>query len=157
MPIHWGLFDLALHPWLQPIESIWSVEGLKLWSPTPGLPSDLFPGRELRSSWWRYRCTSGKTGRRVPVARSGRQAPFGIHANLLITPRRDGREAEGGGLLNRYRVKSSIEGSNPSLSANPIYKSTEINNIHIYQPLGIVGWPTKPVQILSILHPFQPL
>ena len=40
------------------------------------------------------------------------------HANLLITPRRDGREAEGGGLLNRYRVKSSIEGSNPSLSAS---------------------------------------
>jgi hypothetical protein len=31
--------------------------------------------------------------------------------------RRDGREAEGGGLLNRYRAKSSIEGSNPSLSA----------------------------------------
>ena len=33
--------------------------------------------------------------------------------------RRDGREAEGGGLLNRYRAKSSIEGSNPSLSARP--------------------------------------
>jgi hypothetical protein len=32
--------------------------------------------------------------------------------------RRDGREAEGGGLLNRYRAKSSIEGSNPSLSAS---------------------------------------
>ena len=26
--------------------------------------------------------------------------------------------AEGGGLLNRYRAKSSIEGSNPSLSAS---------------------------------------
>ena len=32
--------------------------------------------------------------------------------------RRDGREAEGGGLLNRYRVKSSIGGSNPPLSAS---------------------------------------
>ena len=31
--------------------------------------------------------------------------------------RRDGRAAEGGGLLNRYRVKSSIGGSNPPLSA----------------------------------------
>src|SRR5579872_4469828 len=31
--------------------------------------------------------------------------------------RRDGRVAEGGGLLNRYRVKSSIGGSNPPLSA----------------------------------------
>ena len=42
------------------------------------------------------------------------------HASAMITPRvprRVGREAEGGGLLNRYRVKSSIEGSNPSLSA----------------------------------------
>ncbi len=31
---------------------------------------------------------------------------------------RRGREAEGGGLLNRYTVKSRIEGSNPSVSAN---------------------------------------
>ena len=30
---------------------------------------------------------------------------------------RVGRVAEGGGLLNRYRVKSSIGGSNPPLSA----------------------------------------
>ena len=34
--------------------------------------------------------------------------------------------AEGGGLLNRYRVKSSIGGSNPPLSA--IYFI--INNLH---------------------------
>jgi antitoxin CptB len=32
--------------------------------------------------------------------------------------RRDGRAAEGAPLLREYRVKSSIEGSNPSLSAN---------------------------------------
>jgi hypothetical protein len=32
--------------------------------------------------------------------------------------RRRGREAEGGGLLNRYTAKSRIEGSNPSVSAN---------------------------------------
>ena len=35
--------------------------------------------------------------------------------------RRRGREAEGGGLLNRYTVKSRIEGSNPSVSANIAY------------------------------------
>jgi L-ascorbate metabolism protein UlaG (beta-lactamase superfamily) len=52
MPIHWGLFDLALHYWRQPIEQIWPVEGLKLWSPTPGLPSDVIAGEELRSEWW---------------------------------------------------------------------------------------------------------
>jgi len=53
MPIHWGLFDLALHHWKQPIERIWKVEGLKLWSPTPGVPSEVTDDVELRSEWWR--------------------------------------------------------------------------------------------------------
>jgi len=53
MPIHWGLFDLALHYWTQPIEKISAVEGLKLWSPTPGIPSEVISGEELRSHWWR--------------------------------------------------------------------------------------------------------
>ncbi|MGD0629657.1 MAG: MBL fold metallo-hydrolase [Terracidiphilus sp.] len=53
MPIHWGLFDLALHPWQQPIEYIVRVDGLKLWSPTPGLPTELVHGAEIRSDWWR--------------------------------------------------------------------------------------------------------
>lgn len=52
MPIHWGLFDLALHPWKQPIETIWPVSDLKLWSPTPGQPSEVIAGQELRSQWW---------------------------------------------------------------------------------------------------------
>ena len=41
--------------------------------------------------------------------------------------RRDGREAEGGGLLNRYRAKSSIEGSNPSLSAKKAFEDIHGN------------------------------
>ena len=53
MPIHWGLFDLAIHPWKEPIEAIWPVEELKLWTPTPGVPSDVIAGEELRSEWWR--------------------------------------------------------------------------------------------------------
>jgi L-ascorbate metabolism protein UlaG (beta-lactamase superfamily) len=53
MPIHWGLFDLALHHWKQPIETIWPIDGLKLWSPTPGVPSDVVADEELRSEWWR--------------------------------------------------------------------------------------------------------
>jgi L-ascorbate metabolism protein UlaG (beta-lactamase superfamily) len=53
MPIHWGLFDLALHAWTKPIESVFAVEGLKLWSPTPGIPSDIVSGEEIRSDWWR--------------------------------------------------------------------------------------------------------
>jgi L-ascorbate metabolism protein UlaG (beta-lactamase superfamily) len=53
MPIHWGLFDLALHPWTQPIESIVAIQNLKLWSPTPGTPSEVVAGQEIRSYWWR--------------------------------------------------------------------------------------------------------
>ena len=53
MPIHWGLFDLALHPWQQPIESVSAVKDLRLWSPTPGLPTEVVSGQEIRSDWWR--------------------------------------------------------------------------------------------------------
>ena len=53
MPIHWGLFDLALHGWMEPIESVFAVDGLKLWSPEPGVPSEVVEGREIRSEWWR--------------------------------------------------------------------------------------------------------
>ena len=52
MPIHWGLFDLALHPWTGPIESVFAEKDLKLWSPTPGVPSEVVRERELRSTWW---------------------------------------------------------------------------------------------------------
>jgi hypothetical protein len=55
--------------------------------------------------------------------------------------RRRGREAEGGGLLNRYTVKSRIEGSNPSVSANsPIIffeKWTFLSPTHVSFHLGI--------------------
>ncbi len=53
MPIHWGLFDLALHPWAEPIEFIFSVDSLKLWSPTPGHPTEVVAGEQVRSEWWR--------------------------------------------------------------------------------------------------------
>ena len=56
MPIHWGLFDLALHAWRQPIERLQTISGeraIRLWSPEPGLPTDVHPGQELRSTWWR--------------------------------------------------------------------------------------------------------
>jgi L-ascorbate metabolism protein UlaG (beta-lactamase superfamily) len=53
MPIHWGLFDLAFHSWTQPIERVFAVKDLSIWSPTPGIPSEVVPGNELRSNWWR--------------------------------------------------------------------------------------------------------
>src|SRR6185312_181477 len=56
MPIHWGLFDLALHGWQQPIVQmmhIADVEGFRIWSPEPGRPTDVVRGVELRSDWWK--------------------------------------------------------------------------------------------------------
>jgi L-ascorbate metabolism protein UlaG (beta-lactamase superfamily) len=56
MPIHWALFDLALHAWNQPIESICASakkENIRLWSPTPGVPTDVMPDVEVCTGWWR--------------------------------------------------------------------------------------------------------
>ena len=53
MPIHWGLFDLALHAWRQPIERVFAVEDLKIWTPEPGMPTEIVQGVELRSEWWK--------------------------------------------------------------------------------------------------------
>ena len=55
MPIHWGLFDLALHAWRQPIERLLEVareKKIRLWAPQPGLPTEVVSGLELRSDWW---------------------------------------------------------------------------------------------------------
>jgi L-ascorbate metabolism protein UlaG (beta-lactamase superfamily) len=56
MPIHWGLFDLALHGWRQPIDRLLELAGeqrLKLWQPEPGAPTEVVGGVEVRSDWWR--------------------------------------------------------------------------------------------------------
>jgi L-ascorbate metabolism protein UlaG (beta-lactamase superfamily) len=56
MPIHWGLFDLALHPWQWPIERMLELaetDGLGLWAPEPGVPTEVVCGVQLRSDWWR--------------------------------------------------------------------------------------------------------
>ncbi len=68
----------------------------------------------------------------VGTSASPRPGPKGSACALICSPlcsatgynhnqprRRVGRVAEGGGLLNRYRTKSSIGGSNPPLSARP--------------------------------------
>ncbi len=52
MPIHWGLFDLALHGWRQPISRVWEEPGVRLWAPEPGRPTEV-DGAEVRSEWWR--------------------------------------------------------------------------------------------------------
>ena len=55
MPIHWGLFDLALHGWRQPMEQMLEIaekQGIRLWAPEPGRPTEVVPGVEVRSDWW---------------------------------------------------------------------------------------------------------
>ena len=55
MPIHWGLFDLALHAWRQPMERMVELAGecgALLWSPEPGRPTEVVAGVEVRSDWW---------------------------------------------------------------------------------------------------------
>jgi L-ascorbate metabolism protein UlaG (beta-lactamase superfamily) len=55
MPIHWGLFNLALHAWKQPVERMLEIadeKGIKLWLPEPGAPSEVVAGVEVRSGWW---------------------------------------------------------------------------------------------------------
>ena len=52
MPIHWGLFDLALHAWRQPIEQIFAAADSNLWAPEPGVPTEVVEGQQLRSPWW---------------------------------------------------------------------------------------------------------
>ena len=55
MPIHWGLFDLALHSWKQPIERLKEIAekaGLALWSPAPGQPTEVISTQPLLDTWW---------------------------------------------------------------------------------------------------------
>jgi L-ascorbate metabolism protein UlaG (beta-lactamase superfamily) len=63
MPIHWGLFDLALHAWRQPMERMLELageRGVRLWAPEPGRPTEVVAGVEVRSDWWRQE--AGKRG-----------------------------------------------------------------------------------------------
>ena len=55
MPIHWGLFNLALHAWRQPIERlkvIAQTRSWKIWSPRPGQPTEVTPGHQALSDWY---------------------------------------------------------------------------------------------------------
>jgi len=55
MPIHWGLFNLALHPWKQPVERIVELaaeKGIPLWLPVPGEPTEVARGAGVWSDWW---------------------------------------------------------------------------------------------------------
>ncbi len=58
LPIHWGTFNLALHPWAEPAEWIHDVAGeagQAVAFPRPGEP--FTPGGDLPAEpWWRAVC-----------------------------------------------------------------------------------------------------
>jgi hypothetical protein len=57
MPIHWGLFNLALHAWRQPVQRLLELDTdpstSRYWLPTPGQPTDVVSGVEIRDDWWK--------------------------------------------------------------------------------------------------------
>ena len=54
LPIHWGLFNLAFHPWQQPIERLIKVaaeKNISLFLPSPGTAIEV-SGENLQTFWW---------------------------------------------------------------------------------------------------------
>ena len=49
MPIHWGLFDLALHGWREPMERVMELMDGVVFSPEPGRVQEVAAGV---SDWW---------------------------------------------------------------------------------------------------------
>lgn len=54
MPIHWGAFKLALHPWTEPIERVNnSIQGTELVIATPKIGEQFIIGRDVpKTTWW---------------------------------------------------------------------------------------------------------
>ena len=80
-------------------------------------------------------CSGGKDSARGEVAWVIRQCTRPKRETSYILAedsRRDGRVAEGGGLLNRCRVKSSTGGSNPPLSASESFSFIISNLCRIF-------------------------
>jgi L-ascorbate metabolism protein UlaG (beta-lactamase superfamily) len=75
LPIHWGTFNLALHPWDEPIEALLSLaqrNGTPLRVPKLGEPIE--PSHELRvQTWWR-----GVDTRATPAPPQAEELPKGM-------------------------------------------------------------------------------
>ena len=53
MPVHWGVFDLAMHPWKESVTMV-AAEAKKAGIPlfTPLMGEKAFPGRTVTAEWW---------------------------------------------------------------------------------------------------------
>ncbi|TDH29028.1 MBL fold metallo-hydrolase [Segetibacter sp. 3557_3] len=54
MPIHWGTFPLAFHPWTEPVERVMvaaEAAGVQLLLPAPGETRDVDAGSYV-NKWW---------------------------------------------------------------------------------------------------------
>lgn len=70
IPVHWGLFDLALHSWTEPIERTLvaaDAAGVRVASPRPG--ESVMADRATRERWWPD--VPWKTADEAPVVSSG--------------------------------------------------------------------------------------
>ena len=55
MPIHWGAFKLAMHPWTEPVERITTkanVLGIPITVPKIGEPILLLDEELVMDTWW---------------------------------------------------------------------------------------------------------
>lgn len=56
LPIHWSTFNLALHSWYEPGETLWRLaeqDGAALWSPRLGQPLEPEGEGPRGEAWWR--------------------------------------------------------------------------------------------------------
>jgi len=54
LPIHWGTFNLAFHPWREPVQRLTALapwKDIQLVLPKPGVPTDI-TGASLNTFWW---------------------------------------------------------------------------------------------------------
>ncbi|HEY0273866.1 MAG TPA: MBL fold metallo-hydrolase [Chitinophaga sp.] len=53
LPVHWGTYNLSLHPWREPVQRLLAAAGpeVKLWLPRPGA-CEVLPAERRVTRWW---------------------------------------------------------------------------------------------------------
>ena len=75
LPVHWGTFNLALHPWDEPIETLLRLAPAS----EPRLGAPVEPGQdESLEPWWRGLDDLTRKTRRTPSARLPKSMPWPI-------------------------------------------------------------------------------